>query len=128
MASISQSDSQPIRIPRPSREKAQLFGYILRSGWILDFGRKRNVDPQDVKDEFNLIMDSVELIRAELMKDGDFASVWYLSYGQPDEVAQIYVASNFSRQRGMTHALIRANVEKLKKFLGTTDEPRWMNL
>ncbi|KAF8435457.1 hypothetical protein L210DRAFT_3506275 [Boletus edulis BED1] len=59
--------------PRPSREKAQLFGYILRSGWILDFGRKHNVDPEDVKDEFNLIMESVELIRGEIMKDGDFA-------------------------------------------------------
>ncbi|KAF8421344.1 hypothetical protein L210DRAFT_3654514 [Boletus edulis BED1] len=130
MMSPPQSDSLPVRIPRPSREREQVFGYILRSDWINDFGQRHNVDPQGLKNEFGLIIDSVELIRDELKKDGEFALVRYLSNGHPDEVAQIYVARNFLRpMRGSTTlALIRAKVEKLKKFLDTTDEPQWMNL
>ncbi|KAF8435451.1 hypothetical protein L210DRAFT_3648625 [Boletus edulis BED1] len=130
MVSTPQSDSIPIRIPRPSREREQVFGYILQSDWIIDFGQRHNVDPQGLKNEFGLIIDSVELIRDELKKDGEFALVRYLSNGHPDEVAQIYVARNFLRpMRGSTTlALIRAKMEKLKNFLDTTDEPQWMNL
>ncbi|KAF8129854.1 hypothetical protein EV363DRAFT_1219654 [Boletus edulis] len=122
--------SDTVRIPRPSRQRKQVFGYILQFDWIIDFGRKRNVDPEGLMNRFALIADSVELIRDELKMDGEFASVRFLLHGQPDEVAQIYVARNFLRpMRGSTTlALIRAKVEKLKKFLDTTDEPQWMNL
>lgn len=96
----------------------------------MEFGWKHNVDPMGVKTQFSLFVDSVELIRDEIKKDGEFTSVQYIQNSVVfDEVAQIYVARNFFRQmsRLTTILLIYNKVKKLKKFLDTTNEPEWMN-
>jgi hypothetical protein len=131
--SIPVSDSPvSIRFPWPSTKRAQVFGYTLRLQWILDFGQKHNVDPEGVKSEFGCLVDSVELIHDELVKDGGYALVRHPGYrsATPDVVAQIYVASNYiyTMRGAITGALLLANIEKLQKFLDTTEEPRWMNI
>ena len=125
------SESQmTTRIPWPSRERAQVFGYTLRDDWIMDFGRKRNVDRMGEKTQMSLFLDSLELIRDEIKENGEFASVRLYQSAPPDVPAQIYVARNFAgpMKGSTTIPLIRAKVEKLKKFLDTPEEPRWMNL
>jgi hypothetical protein len=126
--SIPVSDSQ-VSI-RPRTKRAQVFGYPPRLQWILDFGQKHNVDPEGVKSEFGCLVDSVELIRDELIKDGGYALVRSCGNAGPSVAAQIYVARNYLHpMRGSTPGtLLFANVEKLQKFLDTTDEPQWMNI
>ena len=120
----------PIRFPWPGTKRAQVFGYTLRVQWILDFGQKHNLDPEGVKSQLGCLVDSVELIRDELKKNGGYALVRSFGNGAPDVAAQIYVARNYLHpMRGSTtEALLLANVEKLKQFLDTTDEPRWINI
>ena len=108
----------------------QVFGYALRSDWIVDFGQEHNVDPSSEKDECSLLVGTVELIRKEINKDGEFALVRYGTNTPDDIPAQIYVARNFSlpMKGSTTEPLILARVARLKKFLDTIEEPQWMNL
>lgn len=119
-----------MRIPRPSREQAQVLGYMLRKDWIIDFGRQHNVDPTGKNTRTGIVLDSVELIRDEIRKNGEFASVRFFQCAPPATPVQIYVARNFSgpMKGSTTIPLIRAKVDKLKKFLDTDEEPRWMDL
>lgn len=116
--------------PKPSTKRMQVFGYALRSDWIVDFGQEHNVDPSSEKDECSLLVGTVELIRKEINKDGEFALVRYGTNTPDDIPAQIYVARNFSlpMKGSTTEPLILARVARLKKFLDTIEEPQWMNL
>ena len=114
----------------PSTRRVQVLGYSLQTHWVMDFGRKHNVNPEGVKSSFACLVDSVELIRDELKKAGIYAFVHRPHHAPVSVTAHIGVASNWLPLiRGSTNkALVHARVEKLKKFLDTTDEPQWTDL
>ncbi|KAF8452261.1 hypothetical protein L210DRAFT_140539 [Boletus edulis BED1] len=63
---------------RPSRTRPQVYGHPLTSDWIINFGRKHGVDPKGDKSQFGLVVESIELIRDELKKEGEYALVrWW---------------------------------------------------
>ncbi|CAL1699421.1 unnamed protein product [Somion occarium] len=102
----------------PSQIPVYGYGYVLDDKWLIDF-HANEIKGQDNALPIKKTLSAVSLISRRLRAMGTY---FVLIKEEPREWAWCFVSGlNFNKKR----ALDRMRIEKLKRVIGTDEEPKW---